>query len=257
MVKNRRYRIPLIAALPVIIFMSCRMSVPIREMTDAKKGIADAQKAKADKYAGDELESAVKKLFDSQDRLAKKDADGAKKSAEESANLALAAYNRAVPLLARDAIAVAEKSFSEAGEISADRLAPEEYREAQEKLNEANDLFQNKKYPESYMAALKADEKAKEARNSAIGKKDILRDSIVEVKRILEEAERYGAKKYAPDKFNLANESVAIAEKSYDSLELKRGFSAVEVAKLNADDALLTALTASARDRLASAEKTA
>src|SRR4030067_131896 len=111
MVKIRKYRIPLTAALPVILFMSCRMSVPIREMTDAKKGIADAQKAKADKYAGDELESAVKKLFDSQDRLAKKDADGAKKSAEESANLALAAYNRAVPLLARDAIAVAEKSF--------------------------------------------------------------------------------------------------------------------------------------------------
>src|SRR5208283_6059597 len=106
------------------------------------------------------------------------------------------------------------KSYAEAGEINADRLAPDEYRESEEKLKEANDQFQNKKYYESYEAALKADEKAKNARNAAIGKKDVLRDSIVEVKRTLEEAEKYGAKKYAPDKYNLANENVEIAEKS-------------------------------------------
>ena len=244
------------AALPAVIFSSCRVDVPIREMTDAKKGISQAESVKADKYAGEELESAKKKLFESQGLLIQKNVDGAKKSAEDSTNLSLAAYNKSLPLLAKDTISIAEKSFSDAGEINADRLAPDEYREAEDKLKEANDLFQNKKYYESYVAALKADEKAKNARNSAIGKKDVLRDSIVEVKRTLEEAEKYGAKKYAPDKYNLANENVEIAEKSYDSLELKKGFSAIEIAKLNADDALLAALKNSAGDKFSSAEKT-
>jgi nucleoid-associated protein YgaU len=256
MVKNKMHFFLLIVMPIAIIISSCRVNVPIREMTDAKKGIAQAQEVKADKYAGEELEAAKKKLFDSQGRLADKNVDGAKKSAEESANLSLAAYNKSLPLLARDTISIAEKSYAEAGEINADRLAPDEYREAEEKLKEANDQFQNKKYYESYEAALKADEKAKNARNAAIGKKDVLRDSIVEVKRTLEEAEKYGAKKYAPDKYKLANENVEIAEKSYDNLELKKGFSAVEVAKLNADDALLTALKNSAGDKFVAAEKT-
>jgi len=256
MVKKITHLLFVFAVLSAIIFSSCRVDVPIREMTDAKKGIAQAQGVMADKYAGEELESAKKKLFESQGLLIQKNVDGAKKSAEDSTNLSLAAYNKALPLLAKDTISIAEKSFADAGEINADRLAPDEYRDAEDKLKEANDLFQNKKFYESYVAALKADEKAKNARNTAIGKKDVLRDSIVEVKRTLEEAEKYGAKKYAPDKYNLANENVDIAEKSYDALELKKGFSAIEVAKLNADDALLAALKNSAGDKFASAEKT-
>ncbi len=244
-----------IAVMSMAMCVACRANIPIREMSYAKKDINAAQKVKAEKYAPEEMDAAQKKLYDSQDQAVKEDDKAAKKSAEEASNLAQAAYNKALPLLARDTIAIAEKSIGEAGEVYAERLAPEEYREAEEALKLANDQFQDKQYAQAYESAVKADEKAKNARNIALGKKDMLRDSIVEVKRTLEEAEKYGAKKYAADKFNLANENIEVAEKAYDAQELKKGFSAVEVAKLNADEALLIALKNTAAAKLAAAEK--
>ena len=244
-----------IAVMSLAMCIACRANIPIREMSYAKKDINSAQKVKADKYAPEEMDAAKKKLFDSQDQAVKEDDKAAKKSAEEASNLAQAAYNKALPLLAKDTIAIAEKSLGEAGEAYAERLAPEEYREAEDALKQANDQFQNKQYEPAYTSAVKADEKAKNARNTALGKKDMLRDSIVEVKRTLEEAEKYGAKKFAADKFNLANENVEVAEKAYDAQELKKGFSAVEVAKLNADEALLAALKNTASEKLAAAGK--
>ncbi len=244
-----------IAVMSMAMCIACRANIPIREMSYAKKDINMAQNVKADKYAPEEMDAAKKKLYDSQDQAVKEDDKEAKKSAEEASNLAQVAYTKSLPLLARDTIAVAEKSIGEAGEVYAERLAADEYREAEEALKQANDQFQNKQYEQAYVSAVKADEKAKNARTTALGKKDVLRDSIVEVKRTLEEAEKYGAKKYAADKFNLANENVDIAEKAYDAQELKKGFSAVEVAKLNADEALLAALKNTAAEKLIVAEK--
>lgn len=237
------------------IFMSCKVSVPVREMSMAKNTIESAQKVNADKYAPEDLDLARTKLLESHDQVTDKDVDKAKKSAEEATSLAQQAYNKALPMMAKDTIGIAEKSIEEAGEVYAERLAAEEYREAEDNLKRANDQFQNKQYNEAYNSAVLADEKAKSARTTALGKKDMLRDSIVEVKRTLEEAEQYGAKKYAPEKLNMANENVDIAEKSYDAQELKKGFSAVEVAKLNADEALLAALKNTAADRLSMAQK--
>jgi nucleoid-associated protein YgaU len=255
MMRIRNVSILIIAVLSVFMFMACKLGVPIREMSNAKQGINTAEKAMADKYAPEELGSAKKKLTESHDQITEKNVDNAKKAAEDSSSLSLAAYNKSLPLLSKDTIAVAEKSLSEAAEVYAERLAPDEYRDAEDKVKQANDQFQNKQYGEAYASAVKADEKAKNARNIALGKKDVLRDSIVEVKRTLEEAEKYGAKKYAPEKLALANENVEIAGKAYDAQELKKGFSAVEIAKLNADEALLAALKNTAAEKFSAAEK--
>jgi len=244
-----------VAVMSLAMCIACRANIPIREMSYAKKDISAAQKVKAEQYAPEEMEAAKKKLYDSQDQAVKEDDKTAKKSAEEASGLAQVAYNKALPLLAKDTIAIAEKSLGEAGEVYAERLAADEYRDAEDALKQANDQFQNRQYEQAYASAVRADEKAKNARNIALGKKDVLRDSIVEVKRTMEEAEKYGAKKYAADKFNLANENIDVAEKAYDAQELKKGFSAVEVAKLNADEALLAALKNTAAERLAAAEK--
>ncbi len=243
------------AVFTVAMVTACKVSVPIREMSTAKSAINTAQKVNADKYAPEDLDLARTKLLESHDQVTDKDADKAKSSAEEATSLAQLAYNKALPLVAKDTIAIAEKSVEEAGEAYAERLAPEEYREAEDSLKRANDQFQNKQYEEAYRSAVLADEKAKSARATALGKKDMLRDSIVEVKRTIEEAEQFGAEKYAPEKLNLANENADLAEKSYDAQELKKGFSAVEVAKLNADEALLAALKNTATDRLSAAQK--
>lgn len=251
----RNVSILIIAVSSVLMFMACKLGVPIREMSNAKQGINTAEKVMADKYAPEELDAAKKKLVESHDQITDKNVDNAKKAAEDSSNLSLAAYNKSLPILSKETIAVAETSLGEAAELYAERLAPDEYSDAEVKLKQANDQYQNKQYAEAYDSAVKADEKAKNARNIALGKKDMLRDSIVEVKRTMEEAEKYGAKKYSPEKLALASENVDIAEKAYDAQELKKGFSAVEIAKLNADEALLAALKKTAAEKLASAEK--
>ncbi|MBN2079357.1 MAG: LysM peptidoglycan-binding domain-containing protein [Spirochaetes bacterium] len=255
MTRTKRFSVLILAASAVLLFMGCRLNIPVREMANAKKGIADARGVKAEKYAPDELTAAQNKLLESHDMVVKKDVDGAKKAAQESSALSDAAYQKAIPLLAKDTIAVAEKSLNEAGEAYAERLAAEEYREAEALFKEANDRFQDRNYTEAYQAALKADEKAKSARATALGMKDTLRDAVIEVTRTIEDAEKYGAARIAPDKLALAKENLAVAEKAYGEDELKKGFSAIEVAKLNADEALLAALKVAAGDKLAEAEK--
>jgi len=246
----------LCAAMAVTVFMGCRLKVPIREMTDARVGIAEAQKVNAERYANEEYTAAKNKLMASQSELAKKDVSAAKKSAEESSSLAKAAYEKSLPLLAKDTLAVAEKSLGEAKEAYAEQLAADEYRNAEDAFRVASDQFQNRQYVDSYKTALEADKFAKNARNTALSKKNVLRDAIAEVKRTLDEADRYNAKRYAPEKFRLAEESLAVAQQAYDNQEIAKGFSAIQAAKLNADDALLAALKGSAEDRYAAAEKT-
>jgi nucleoid-associated protein YgaU len=253
MARIKNSSIIIFTIITAFMFMACRLEVPVREMTQAKKDITAAMKVKADKYAPEELNAAKTKLFESQAQVSDKKTDDAKKSADEADMLALSAINKALPLLAKDTIGIAEKSLDEAGEAYAEQLAPAQYRDAEGKLKQANDLFQEKKYQESYEMALKADASAKNARNVALGKRDILRDSITEVKATLDEAEKYGAKKYAADKFNLAGENILIAERAYQDQDLKKGFSAVEVAKMNADEALLASLKGYANDRIAKA----
>lgn len=255
MMLMRNVLVLLLSGISIAAFLGCKVSVPIREMTDAKTGINSAENVMAGKYAPQELGSAKTKLMESHDRVTVNEPDKAKTSAIEAADLALAAYNKSLPLLAKDTIAIADKSLDEAGEVYAERLAPAEYRDAEDALKRANEFFQNKQYADAYQSAMKADEKAKNARNIAIGKKSLLRDSIVEVRRTLEEAEKFGAKECAPEKVRLANENVDLAEKAYDAQELKKGFSAVEVAKMNADEALMAALKKTAADRLAAAQK--
>ena len=255
MVNNNNSIKIIIAILPVVIFASCRIDVPIREMTRAKRLITAANKVNAKKYAPDLLSSATNKLLTSHKQLSNDEIKKCRASAEESANFAISAYKKSIPLLSKDTIDIAENNLEKANEAYAERLASQQYYDADGKLKQANNLFQNKNYYESYLMALSADTAAINARNVALGKSTELSDSIVEVKRNLEEAENYGARKYAADKFKLGNENISIAEEAYRNQDLRKGFSALEIAKSNADEALIFALKGTAKDKIAKAEQ--
>ena len=240
----------------IICMTGCDEKLPVKEMVMARKTISQAQGVKADKYAPDELNAASSSLFKSHDEAVDKNSKKAKESAITAQAQAKLAYDKSVPLLAKDTIIIAEKSIAEAHEVYAENLAEEEYRDAETELNTANDLFQSKKFYESYLSAVKADQLAKNARNVAISKKDILNDSIAEVNNTIDEAKSYSAEKFAPEKLSLAEENVAEAEQSYNDLKLRKGFSAVEVAKINADEALIISLEQSSKEKIAEAETT-
>ena len=150
----------------------------------------------AKKYAPEELSEAEKKLIESHDFVKEESFDKAKTSAIESYEKAKEAYDKSIPLLAKDTLDIADESLEQAVEVYAEVLAEKEYNQANNTYTEANDLFEQKKYYPCYVKALEADGMAKDARNTAIGKKDILSNSIAEVKATLDEAEKYNASTY-------------------------------------------------------------
>ena len=239
----------------VIFAAGCGEKIPVKEMSLAKLEITRAHSVMAKKYAPDEISEAEKKLLESHDFVTEESFDKAKTSAVESYDKAKEAYDKSIPLLAKDTLDIAGESLEKAVEAYAEVLAENEYNQANDANSEANNLFEQKKYYESYTKALEADSLAKDARNIALGKKDILSNSIAEVKATLDEAAKYNAANFAADKVETANENVKIAEESLESLQLKKGFAAVELAGVNADEAYLIALKETAGEKAEAAEK--
>ncbi len=253
--KNGSVRIALILACALwAMAPMCADPVPIREMAAAKMEITRALSVRAEKYAPEEYKAAENGLFECHRLLGQDRLDKAKESASLAAKKAGEAYEKSLPLLARDTIEVAEKSLLDAGEANAPVLAKDEYEQAQEALKKAGDQFESKKFYDAHLAALEADRLAKNARNAALGKRGILKEAIDEVNATLAEAGRYNVARYAPEKAKAAEENNKIAAEGLEGLQLKKGFAAVEIAKVNADEAYLESIKGYARDGLVEAE---
>lgn len=234
--------IVLFVAMFMAAVIGCGEKVPIREMSEAKLAISKAESVKADKYAPDEIKAARGGLMESHSLVMKDDQDKAAKEADNARIKAEEAYAKAVPLLAKDTIATAEKSMEEATDAYAESLARNEYLRAQEGVKDSNKKFENKDFYNAYLRASAADEDARKARDIALGKKGMLGDSIADVNATIDRAKKYNADKYAPENLKLAEDNVKIASDSLQTLHLKQGFSAVEVAKVNADEALVKSM---------------
>ncbi len=234
--------------------LGCGEKLPIKEMVLAYKAIKKAYTVKADKYAKKEIDTAEKLLISSHDLSIKKELKKAKTSAVDSKKKAEEAYNKAVVLLAKDTMKVAKSSIDAAKETYAEHLAKDTLADAEKLYSKANKQFQSKKYYNSYVTALEADKKAKEARNNSIAKKDILKKSIDQVKSTLAKSKKYNVDKHAAAKLKKAEENVKIAEDAYTNLKLKLGFSAIQVAKINADEALINSFEGTAKEKITKAE---
>lgn len=231
-------------SLAVAFAFGCGDPIPLKEMSTAKLEISRAMTVKAEKYAPQQLKEASDLLFKSHDDVKAEKFDDAKKDADAAYAKAKEAYAAAVPLLAKDAIDVAEKSVKDADDVYASELANADFAAANEKLAKAKSQYEAKDYYESYKTALDADSQAKTARNLALSKKGTLKDAIADVKETIARAEKYDAQKTAPEKLDAAKSDLAKAESSYESMMLKDGFASAQSAKANADAAYLEALKA-------------
>ncbi|MCX7677701.1 MAG: LysM peptidoglycan-binding domain-containing protein [Spirochaetes bacterium] len=225
--------------------VACGEKVPIREMADAKVAISKAESVKADRYAFEEITAARKGLMESHSFVMKDDQENAAKQANAARIKAEEAYTKAVPLLAKDSISTAEKSLEEATDAYAENLARFEYQKAVDGIKDANKKFEDKDFYNAHLTASAADVEAKKARDIALGKKGILGNSIADVNATIDRAKKYNALTYAPEQLKLAEENVSIASDSLAKLHLKQGFAAIEVAKINADEALVRAMKGS------------
>lgn len=244
----------LILISSILLLVNCGEPIPIKEMAMARKEIARAMSVKADKYTPKLMEEAKNKLMECHDLIKKDELEKCKKSAEESSQKAIAAYNKAIPLLAKDTIEIAEKSIEEADKAYAEKLAASEFQSSKDLLEKAKEENKNKKYYEAYITALEADKMAKNARNQSLGQRNILKESIDEVTVVLSKAKSYEKSNTESAKISLAEENLRIAEESYNNLELKKGFAAIEVAKINADEAYISSAGATAKEYVAQAK---
>ncbi|RPI97773.1 MAG: DUF4398 domain-containing protein, partial [Spirochaetales bacterium] len=158
--------------------LGCGEPIPVREMSLARMEITRAESVRADKYAPAEMSEARKLLLGTHEYIKNDELDKTKQGALDSFKKAREAYEKSLPLLARDTMEIAEKSLGEAGEAGADMLAKDEFDRAQAAYKSAGENFESRKYYESYQAALEADKLAKSARNSALGKRAILKEAI-------------------------------------------------------------------------------
>jgi hypothetical protein len=120
---NKRVVYVMLFSALLVMSLNCREEVPIREMSSAKVAITDAQSVQADRYAPDEIKAARTKLMEANAAIANSKTDDAQSAANASYKKAVEAYNKAVPLLAKDAIGSAEKSVESATEAYAEVLA--------------------------------------------------------------------------------------------------------------------------------------
>jgi nucleoid-associated protein YgaU len=250
-----KYHFSIIALLSALVLMTaCFEKLPVKELSLAKNAISEAEAVKAPYYAKDEYNQAKDLLVAAHDNVKNEEYDKAQQNAIEAQKKAREAYDKAIPLLAKDTLDIATKSVEAADNVYASVLAKDDFAKANEMLQEANKNYENKNYLATYKAALDADMYAKNARNVALSQKETLADSIKEVNIIIAQAESYNANQYAPEKLKLAKEQSQVARSAYDAEELKKGFSAIEVARLNADEAYFASLKATAAKKIDEAQ---
>jgi nucleoid-associated protein YgaU len=244
---------PLLMAM-LLVVTGC-FQLPITEMVDARDAISRAESVKAEKYAPELLKEAKDALFVTHKNVSDEKANDAKENAELSYAKAMEAYNKAIPLLTRETIESAEENMDLAEKAYAEKLAARDYTLAGDLLEQAKKEEEEKKFEQSLEHAREADRLARSAYNISMGQKVVLKDSIADVKQTLEKARSIGADKESPEKLELADTYVAEAEKAYEEDRLKDGFTAIETAKVNADEAFMTSMKKRSQEYLDKSEE--
>lgn len=233
---------------------ACGDPVPLKEMTGAKSAITRAEEVKASKYAPEAFENAKQLLFSCHDSIKLGKYEDAGKIAVESRKKAEEAYNIALPLLTKDTIDEADSAVLSADEVYSMELANADFDHALNLQKAAHDEFEAKDFLKSYKSALECISAAEAAKSLSLEKKDTLKDEIAQVNETIERAKALDGETTSADKLAVAKENLDLAQKGYDSLKLKEGFAALEVAKLNADEAYFASVMAFASARIAKAE---
>ncbi|TGK33696.1 lipoprotein LipL71 [Leptospira gomenensis] len=197
-------------------FIACGSELPIQELSDAKNSITRAKSAGAEKYAAGELEEARKSLLNAHQKASDEDLAEAKKSAEYAKAKALDASEKSFPSTVDEARKDSTTSIDSAEEAYASQLASEQYNSAVQLRKEGDALRETadrtlEAYPKesgddaklrTRLAAFDqyessrqkyADSKkaADESKALALSQKQQLIDSLADIEKNLNDADRY------------------------------------------------------------------
>lgn len=244
-----------ILSILTLAFTACEVKVPIKELSKAREAIVQAESVNADKYSPAELKAARDELAKAHDLIIKdEEAEESVKNADESYKKAMEAYNRSAVLFASDALKKADDAIAEADAVYAERLSPDNYTQARDYYNSANEKFEGKDYLLTNSLAEEAYNKAVKAKEESLDNRYQLQAKIDEVNSILARVQKYNYKDYADARYNTAKDKVKQASDFYKSDSLKSGFEAVEIARINADEAYKLTMDGVAASKISEAE---
>jgi len=162
--------------------VSCRLKVPLKEMSLAKSAITRAGEVKADKYAPDDLKRAKEFLSLSHADIKKEDTSKAEENAKKSLAYGTDAINKSLPLLSKDTLDEAKKLIADAERMNAERYASSDFSDARSKAGEAEKLHGDKSFWESYLVSKKAIAAATAARDKAEARIPELQNRIASIR---------------------------------------------------------------------------
>ncbi|PJZ39826.1 lipoprotein LipL71 [Leptospira kmetyi] len=196
--------------------ISCGAELPIQELSDAKNSITRAKAAGAEKYAPGELEEARKSLLTAHQKASEEDLGETKKSAEYARAKALDASEKSFPSSVDDARKESTAAIDSADEAYASQLASEPYNASVQLRKEGDTLRETadrtlESYPresgddaklrtrlaafDQYEASRQkyADSKkaADESKVLALSQKQQLIDSLADIEKNLNDADKY------------------------------------------------------------------
>ena len=230
---------------------SCKLDVPIKEMTEARSAIAKARQVMAEKYDPDNLNKSIKELYTGHDFLVRNDVPGAKKAAEASRLSALAAISASLPRAAEDSLTEAKAVYQEADKLLAESFAPEQFAGSKKSIDEAEKLKNEQNLLDSFMKSREAVSLGSEAKAIALKKVPQINEGIDKMKIEINDLKSQNISE--PQKQELP----AVSEKLDKALQLVSQYDLKQAAPLirEAEDAInkikAAARKKSAKDRIA------
>ncbi|MCX7679256.1 MAG: LysM peptidoglycan-binding domain-containing protein [Spirochaetes bacterium] len=248
--------INLLTGVIIILFsiISCKLDVPIREMSMAKTTITRAIEVKSEKYSPEELNAAKNLLLECHTEIMKEELDKAKTLAEKSAAEAEKAIEKSLPLLANDSLSEAKKIFDEADLLYASKYSPASFACSENLLREASSLQEAKQYWESYQKSTEALTNALKAKSDSEPYIPKVKEEINTTLSIAEDLNTKGGERYASPTIATIKEKLIRAKEKVDASNLKESVPLLEEAKTLLADAQEQTLRGASSAKIADAE---
>ena len=227
------YKSAIIIPALLLFATACDLDVPVREMVDARTGIEEGYKYKADRYSPEELKQAETALLKSHEFLKDEKADDAKKSAIEAKDLAQKALDKTLPLYSSDMLESADKTVLEADKLFAERFSPENFSSAKENLSLAREEHGKPDYKKSIELSSSALAFAEAAKTESLKNSAEIEKDINSLKTKLASLKENPLSDAAGDEIREADDNLAKAEKYITEKDLRETVAAADEAREN------------------------
>ncbi|MDY6935067.1 MAG: DUF4398 domain-containing protein [Spirochaetota bacterium] len=235
-------------------FISCKLKVPIKEMSLAKSAISTANEVKAKKYAPEELNKAKEQLFKCHESVNTDDVKTAKERAVEAKMFADAAIEKSLPPLTSDLLAEARKVYDEADLAFAEKYEQEAFNLADDNIREAETMIINKKLYDAYLKLKEAIHNGTYAKNKALENIPELNKNIAKLLKDTEDLKSKGGVEFAPLEIEAINSKLEAAKSSLDQKNIKDAFYKISEADKDLQIAVLKTKMGHAAKMLKTAE---